>query len=241
MGLLKKLFGSLVETPKAQEELNQTNPEGKSLSWFASEAGLEAFKVYTTPQNYILQESIEKEREEKYSEYSLDIVISVKNKDAKLPYVYFKNLINNIKVQPLEYDSVSDMIVNVLCIQAKPYELDEDGEPHAIETPLTPAELVSIEKNPVLNFVSNFNCFLLKDDEMGQRTEKWDLYCSIIFFLSFESLVDKDVISKNQWIFERSTYFNDLGTVRKKKGFLKKAIELSSNRKYFEKELKELE
>lgn len=226
-----------------QEELNRGNPKDKNLEWFASEEGLNSFKEYTTPQNYILQETIqkEKEKESRYDEYSLDIFISVFHETAKVPNLYFSSLVRNIKVQPLEYVGPIEMLVKVLSLQAQTYYLDDDGEPQPKETDLSPEEIVSVEKNPVLNFVSNFKCFDLKDDMKGSWDDKWKLYSTIIIFLGIESIKDKDVVSKNKWIFEGSSYFNDLGTVRKEKGFIKKAIELSPNKEYFEKRISELE
>jgi len=238
--IFKKASGQ-EEQRKKEEELNRGNPKDKNLEWFASEEGINSFKEYTTPQNYILEETIQKEKESKYNQYSLDVVMSVFHKTAKVPYLYFTSLVSNIKVQPLEYVGPIEMLVGVLSLQAKTYYLDDDGEPQPKETDLSPEEIVSVEKNPVLNFVSNFKCFDLKDDMKGSWDDKWKLYSTIIIFLGIESIKDKDVVSKNKWIFEDSSYFNDLGTVRKEKGFIKKAIELSPNKEYFEKRISELE
>ena len=46
----------------------------------------------------MLEETIKQERETKYSQYSLETVISVFYKDAKVPSVYFRNLVNKIDV-----------------------------------------------------------------------------------------------------------------------------------------------
>jgi hypothetical protein len=246
MGLFSKLFGSGATgsnsaKPKEEPKTNINDPREKDLAWFSSEAGLEALKAYTTPQGYTLEESIEKEKESKHPDYSLGIVIDVFHKDAKVPYTYFNSLVRNIKAQPLEYVGPIELLIKVLSVQAQPFYLDDDGEPQAKETEMKPAEIVSVERNPVLNFVSNFNCFLLKDDEKGSWEDKWHLYSLVLIFLGFESSIDADVLAKNGWIFEPSTYFNDLGTVRKEKGFIKKAIELSSDKNYFEDKLKDFE
>lgn len=245
MGLFNKLFNSSKEKSKEpktnQIDPKDTDPKGKDLNWFASDIGLETLKAYTTPKSYILQENIEKEKNYNYSEYSLDVFISAVYKDAKVPYVYFKSLIENIAAQPLRYTGPKEMFIKLLSVQAKPFYLGDDGEPQPKDTMLTPSEIVSVEKNPILYFVSNFNCFLLQDDVEGSWNDKWDIFCTVVLFLGTEVAFDKDVISKNHWLFESSTYFNDLGTLRKKKGFIKKGIELASNKKYFEDLLKEVE
>ncbi len=241
MGLFSKLFGS--EKPKEPKEELKTNindPRKKDLSWFSSEIGLETLKAYTTPQGYTLQVSIEKEKESEHPRYSLDTIIDIFHADAKVPYTYFSSLVSNIKAEALEYVGPSEMLIKMLSLQAQPFYLDDDGEPQAKE-PMKPSEIVSVEKNPVLKFVSNFDCFSLEDDEEGSWEDKWHLYSSVLIFLGIKSCVDPDVLAKNEWLFEPSTYFNDLGTVRKEKGFIKKAIELSSYKEYFEDKLKKLE
>ncbi len=252
MGLFDKIKGILKgpeETPEQKakkeeekarrEELNRLNPRGKDLAWFASEDGLAAFKEYTTPQNYLLEENLKKEADAK--EYSVDIIAKVKYPDARLPYTYFKSLVEGIKVQPLQYVGPIEALVAILSIQARTFYLDEDGEPHQKDTYLPPEVIVSVEKNPALNYVANFNCFELKDDALGSWEDKWHAYRSIINFLGAVAIVDPDYISKNQWIFAKETYFNDLGVVRKHKAFLKKCIELSTIKDIFEHELQGLE
>ena len=56
-------------------------------------------------------------------------------------------------------------------------------------------------------------------------------------FLSVYGAADKDIVSKNQWIFAKETYYNDMGLVRQKKAFLKKCAELSTIPQAFEHEL----
>lgn len=228
------------EKKRQEEEKKRFNPEDKSLEWFGSEDGIKTFMEYITPQNYFLEETIKKEKENKYDDYSLDVVISVFHKEAKVPYTYFKNLVDKIEAQPLEYVGPIDMLVNVLSVQAKPFYLDEDGEPIARTTDFTPEEIVSVEKNPVLNYVSNFKCFELKDDNQGSWEDKWNLWSNIVIWLGVYAK-DKDFISNNSWLFENSTYFNEMGTVRKAKGFYKKCLELAPDKGYFERRLNECE
>ena len=228
------------EVKKQKEEENRFDPEDKSLEWFCSEDGLKTFDEYTTAQNYLLEETIKKEKEEKYNEYDLEMVVSVIHKNAKLPFVFFKNLIKNIKAQSLEYVGPIELVVEILSLQAKPFYIDDDGEPKPKNRALLPEEIVSIEKNPVLKYVSNFNCFELADDAQGTWEDKWNMWSKIMFWLCSKCITDKDVISKNPWIFSKDTYLNELGTARKMKGFYKKCIELAADedKKYFEEKLK---
>ena len=227
------------EERKKREEANRFNPNGKSLEWFSSEDGIKTYGEYVKAQNYILEESIKKEKETKYPDYDLDIVIKVMHKDAKLPHMFFKSLVNNIDVQALAYVGPTEFLIKVLSIQAKPFAIDEDGEPQAISPVYTPEEIVSVNKNPVLNFVTNFKCFELKDDEKGSWKDKYSLWADIIIWLATST--NKEIITNNPWIFSKETYFNDLGTVKKPKSFYKKCAELSTYKAYFEDKLNECE
>lgn len=253
MGLFDKIINGILggtkeereqkkeEERKKQEEANRFNPVGKRLEWFCSEDGIKTFNEYITIQNYFLEETIKKEQKENYDEYSLDLVVDVVHKGAKIPYIFFKNLIKNIDAQPLEYVGPIDMVVEVLSIQAKPFYIDDDGEPQSSVPSLTPEEIVSVEKNPVLNYVSNFKCFELKDDVQGSWDDKWTLWSDILIWLGIYSSFDKEFLSNNSWVFSKEVYFNDLGTLRKPKGFYKKCIELATQKEFFEKKLEECE
>lgn len=227
------------EERRKREEANRYNPEGKSLEWFASEDGLKAFNEYMTPQNYLLEETIRKEKEEKYRQYDFEVVVNVFHKQAKIPYIFFKNLIKNIDVQPLKYVGPINMLINVLSVQAKPFYFDDDGEPQPRERLLREDEIISIDKNPVLNYVSNFNCFELKDDVQGSWNDKWNMWSEMLIWIGVYA--DKEFIANNSWIFSNDTYFNNMGTVRKIKGFYKKCIELADNKEYFEQKLNKCE
>ena len=235
------------EERKRREEANRLNPEGKDLEWFSSEDGITSFKEHTTAQSYILEENIKKENEDEIrtGRYSTDLIlstaVSIRHPGAKIPYLYFKNLLKNFKVQPFKYVGPSSFAVTALEIQAKPFDVDDDGEPQMKQVLLSPEELVSVEKNPILNFIANFNCFEIENDIEGSWEDKYDLYTEVIQFLGIMSAFDKDVLLKNQWVFNKQTYFNDLGTVRKLKGFVKKALELSPDKPYFENRLGRLE
>lgn len=231
------------EARKQQEEANRFNPDGKSLEWFGSEDGIKTFNEYVTAQNYLLEETIKKEQETKYSEYSLEVVISVFYKDAKLPSIYFRKLVDKIDAQALEYVGPIDLLVKYLSIQAKPFYIDDDGEPQPKVPALTPEEIVSIDKNPALFFVKNFNCFEIADDAQGSFKDKYALWGYVLMWLCAYSS-NKDVISENQWIFSKEAYFNELGTVRKLKGFLKKCMELTADeqiKSFFERAYNECE
>ena len=221
------------EARRKQEEAVRFNPDGKSFEWFGSEDGIKSFNEYITAKNYILEETIKKEKETKYPSYDLEAVISVFYSDAKLPFVYFKKFVNNIDVQALEFVGTTDLLAKILSTQAKPFYIDDDGEPQTVVPFLRPEEILSIEINPVLNFVKNFDCFEMKDDTQGSWEDKWALWSNMLIWLSAYSS-DKDIISKNPWIFSKEVYFNELGSVRKLKGFFKKCIELTTDKEYKE-------
>ncbi len=230
------------EARRRAEEANRLNPDKKGLDWFNSADGIEAFNMYITAQNYLLEETIKAEREAKYSEYSLEVVVSVFHKEAKIPAVYFGKLADAIGAQALSYVGPSDLLVKLLSMQAKPFYMDDDGEPQAIEPLFSPEEIVSVEKNPILNFAKNFNCFTLGDDEQGSWKDKFELWKNIMIWLGLYG--GKDAIANNPWIFSKETYFNEIGTVRKLKGFCKKCIELVADekgREYFERTYNECE
>ena len=217
------------EERKKREEAERFNPDGKSLEWFCSEDGIKTFNEYVTAQNYLLEETIKKEHETDYSNYSFDLFVSVVHKEAKLPSIYFKKLVDTIKVQALEYVGTTKLLVRVLSMQAQPFYIDDEGEPQVITPPFTPEEIVSVDKNPVLNFVYNFNCFECNDDSQGSWEDKYIMWSNILIWLGIYGDKDQVTISQNPWIFSKETYFNDLGVVRKPKGFYKKCIELATD------------
>lgn len=223
------------------------NPKGKPLEWFSSEEGMESCKKHTTPQNFMLEVTYMKEfekknpNEPKYDDISFPIFLQVYHNaaDAMLPCFYFKALANAIKVQPLQIRGVFEWFIDFMKIMAQPFTINDDGEPEACQPLLTPEEIVSVEKNPLLNFVKNFDVFVIEDDELGSAADKYALYWSVMKFLA--ATVRETVIEENQWLFDKGTYLNDFGTVRKRKGFLKQCKELSNFPEYFDVEISKLD
>lgn len=192
------------EEKRRQEEANRFNPEGKSLQWFGSENGIKAFNEYVTVQNYLLEDRIKEEQKTKFSDSDFDIFIRVVHKDAKIPYVYFKKLTEALNVQALKsYTCTTRILIDVLSAQAKPFSLDEDGEPQLSPPAFAPEEIVSTDRNPVLNFVKNFNCFEIKDDAQGSWEDKYMLWSDILIWLGTRGDLDKGIISQNPWIFSK--------------------------------------
>lgn len=213
---------------------------GKPLDWFASEEGLEAYKIYMTPQNYILQERVLKRYKSirTNSDYFLDMdfferdYLPMANAGAKLPQRYFYALLKRIKAAPLKNPFVFDLILAALQLMAKPYVINDDGEPELCATVLTPEQIVSIDKNPLLYFVKNFNVFKMKDDDMGQGIDKFYAFNAVVQFIF--QFVNEIEMEETKWLFDKDTYLNDFGMVRKIKGFIKKCKELTGNDKYNE-------
>lgn len=220
---------------KGEKELASTgapdSPIGKPLDWFSSEAGLEVYKAYITPQNYILEESYLKKYEEKCSDQRLDFdddFLPIFGPDAKLPHTFFNAMINNIDVDAMQYKAIRSMLIKALEEQAKPFVINDDGEPEPREMPFTPEQLLSVDKNPLLYFVKNFDAFKIENDGMGTADDKYHTYAKALMFISAVS----DEISlegKEKWLLDKSTYLNDFGIVRKEKGFIKKCMECTEN------------
>ena len=206
------------------------SPVGKTLDWFCSEKGMEVYKIYLTPQNYMLEESLRKKYEEKCPDHVLDFdkdFVPIFGKDAKLPHAYFGALVKNIDVDAMQYKTIRDLLIAVLEQQAKPFTINADGEPEARNLPLAPQQIVSVVDNPILYFVKNFDVFKIEDDDMGEVNDKYHTYAKALMFVG--SVSDEIVMEENKWLFYRDTYVNDFGLVRKEKGFLKKCIECTDN------------
>ena len=56
--------GAKAQAAQKQAEENRFNPNGKPLEWFGSEDGIKTYHEYVTAQNYILEETLQKEHEE---------------------------------------------------------------------------------------------------------------------------------------------------------------------------------
>ena len=219
------------EAKRKQEEATRFNPDNKPLEWFSSEDGIKTFNEYVTAQNYILEETAKQEHESKHPDVDFDFFVSLFYKNAKLPSIYFKKFVDNIDVQALQFVGTTNLLVRVLSIQAKPFYVDDDGEPQSMVPDFTPGEIVSMEKNPALIFVKNFDCFELADDAQGSWDDKWDLWSCILTWIGVFGGSYEEFVSKNQWMFSKEVYLNELGTVRKLKGFCKKCIELAADEK----------
>ena len=228
MGILGKLFGK-----------KDINPNGKKLNWFTSADGLESLKIYTSTQSYMLEERLKEEYEKKSSNCSFGTFLNVYHKDAQVPSLYFKALVQTIKVQPLEYVGPNEMLIFDLKTMAQPYEIGADGNPIAHNTILPLEQIVSVEKNPVLNFVKNFKVFYLINDSVGTFDDKYNLYSLVLTFLP--TIADRFEIEKNQWLFDKNTYIDDFGLVRKEKDFLLKCKELSNFPHIFDSLISKLE
>lgn len=215
------------------------NPQNKPIEWFSSKAGLNAYSTYITAQNYMLADTYAAEFKRRNPDCSYEIFLEVYHKGAKLPDTYFRSLVDAINVQPLTIVGPNKALVMFLKECAKPYKINEDGEPEARKTDLTPEQIVTVDKNPLLYFVKNFNVFDIKDDALGTAIDKNKLYIAALTFIAV--CIGDIEIEKQQWLFDKDTYLNDFGTVRKEKGFLKKCREVSGIPEYFDAALSKLD
>ena len=207
------------EERKKREEEESKRLENKPLEWFYSEEGVKALEERITPKKYLENE-----------EFSMAC-------DDDTPSAYFEAFINSIKnVEMLEFEigwKTQNVVANCLFNQANPISYDEDGEPKLRESVFNSKDILSFEKNPVLYFVKNFKGFsFYGEKDVYELFRKSELILEAIAFVYYES-EDEEIISKNQWLFDSSSYLNDLGTFRDYKSFFKKGIELSSNPDYF--------
>ena len=211
------------------------SPNGKPLDWFKSEKGLEVYKAYITPQNYFLQETYLKEYKKMFEGEDTNVdfdrhFLPCSYPNAKLPRTYFNALLESIGTEPLYNGAILELFRGALLVIAKPYVINEDGEPELRETVLTPEQIVSTDENPLLYFIKNFNAFEMKDEATGSLIDKYFVYKAVVLFIL--NFVNEIVIEENKWLFDKNTYLNELGIVRKIKGFIKKCKELTDNERY---------
>lgn len=211
------------------------SPIGKSLDWFQSKKGLEVYKVYTAPRNFILQSRYVQEFKKMFAGEKTNVdfdrhFLPVTYPDAKLPRTYYKALLESLGAEAVKNDVVRAFLLDTLLSISIPYTLDEDGEPVPRDTALIPEQFVSAEKNPLLYFVKNFNVFKFEHDDLGHLAEKFIIYRAAI------SCILPFVVSNNkvdiQWLLDKDTYINEFGVLRKLKGFIKKCKELTDNAEY---------
>lgn len=216
------------EEKRKREEATRLDPKEKPLEWFSSEDGLQAFGQYFTISNYLLEEEIKEEQKANKPDTALEIYAMVYHPEAKLPCIYLSYFIESIDAQMLRYVAPADYLNSMLSIQARPYCINEDGEPEVINPMLPPEVLLSVEKNPLLNYIVNFKNFLFGADEHGTAKDKWMILSTMMTWLSCMAK-DSEILAKNPWVFSDEVYFNDVGTVRKEKSFYKQCIDLAGD------------
>ena len=246
MGLFDKIKGKLFGGSDSSNDTPSTpthdyDPENKPLSWFESEDGLESYKQYINVQSFLLEETIKDEKDSKYAgkDYSVSFIAKYLH-HAKIPYLYFESLIENISVQPLKYVGPIEFVIGCLEIMAKPFDINDDGEPEMRPTLFAPEDIVSVEKNPILKFISNFDCFDLDNSNTGSWKDKYLLYTDMIQFFALEGRKVEDYM----WVLNKDTYFNEFGIVRKEKAFLKKCKEIvtsDEDKDFFDRQLARIE
>jgi hypothetical protein len=239
---------SRANQPRWYHEIEEDNSDPlrqRNLVWFSSAHGIDALKKYTESQMYFKQDKLEKTEGHLLSiEHFCN-----SHRNEELPYNYFYGLASNVvmpsvKCESYERDKFFTILVKTLAELARPYWLDEDGEPHQKSVSLEQSDLVSIFKNPILKFVHSFDCFILNDDDKGTFDDKLLIICSVLRFLQSNFASNKDALQENPWLFDPSSYLNDFGLLKTYKAFLKNAISLAADnaeKNYFKKKLKRTE
>ena len=94
------------------------SPEGKTLEWFSSEAGLEVYKAYITLQNYTLEEMFRKKQnvdtDTLTSEHFERFILKDMYPDAKLPCVYFNDFIKSLNADRAKSSVIREMLIIAL-------------------------------------------------------------------------------------------------------------------------------
>ena len=221
---------------------DRKKPEGKTLEWFASDIGIQVLKKYTTLNSYLLEESYEREYK-RYNQikklpYNFITFLRLGHKGAVVPSLYFQALADSIHVQPLTLIGPNEALVGMLKEMAQPSELDKD-DTLSRDMCLPLEQIVSVDKNPLLYFVKNFNVFNIQDDYMGSATDKLKMYLEIMSMLAIHSTSVS--IAQSQWLFDKSTYLSDAGILKTEREFLGTCKELSGFTRYFELSLANLD
>ena len=211
----------------------------KTLDWFKSAEGLETFKQYTTQQSYALEEDYKKEFSEKRLDYTISTYLKAAHEDAKIPSLYLYALASSLKAPALELSYLLNGFIVYSKYMIQPYYIS--GQDEFIERePVLPLEQVAfVEKNPMLNFVMNFNLFEFKDDAMGDAVDKVDIYMKVLSFIAANA--SEIEINKIQWLFNKDTYLDNSGKIYSMKEFLIKGKKLSGFAEYFDDQLAKLE
>ena len=226
--------------------------------WFFTEDGKKEFEEYTSPQAYAKQNKLEKEEDNLFSLYHTCIHSGALIGDGsefkvqlerlpKIPLEFFDMLLNSIfyigkedeEDESLEFISFSqekwyfDVITSNLVTLAKRFDIDENGEPIERKLPLEYFQLISVDENPILNFVKNFKGY---DSSVDDPDNLLPLhFLEVITFIS--ACVYKgytNVLNTEPWLFDKSSYLTSMGTPKTKVGFLNNAIEKASTDEYKE-------
>lgn len=228
---LKDLFNKVKNKILPRENEAAQEPE------HTIEDEIAMMESYTTPRGYIMEEKIKKEHEEQISPM-LSIVIHLMvwgYGQEKLPSNYFCRIMEKLKNAVTRNMVIYNYLIDMLCKQAKPFTMDENGEVKDRVNKLSSKEIISVTENPVLEYASKFDFFEFADDICGDMQNKLVVFMHVINFLAVNSGADesvpvnRNVLKENQWLLDKQTYFNKLGMVKDEKSFLKDCCDLSDN------------
>lgn len=244
--------------PEYEKVIDDYSPEGKDYDWFRFSIGQKVFEEYTTPKGYFCWEERDAEKSlpgsDLYEEDEfMDIYSLVKTFKAgrsewpKIPFVYLTFFIKSLSIRALEKDEfVRSCFLRYMIDLSKRYVLNEDEEPVVNIPPLSLEEVVTIEKNPALNFYYSFDNELFDlIYSLENSNEGRDLIFESFQFIAqslWNSKANKNnILEKNKWVFEKSTYINDSELIRSKKSYLKLAIQNASDNSYFKEVLSDID
>ena len=221
---------------------NERSYEDKKYEWFLSSVGLEVYDEYIQQKNFDNDKIYKKEAEEKNVEY-YSVYVNVYRKGFKSPNLFLRQLVSSLgEVEgcspALKYVGPIDILTGALEAMLEPYFTDDNGDLIPRNIPLTKEQVVDYNKNPLLKFAKEFKVIDFEDDGLDFKAA-CDLWFEAVWFIWSEIVVESrvDVLENNPWLFEKDTYLNAAGGLRKEKGFFTTGKEKSTNPKYFEDEL----
>ncbi len=135
----------------------------------------------------------------------------------------------------LDYVGPTEIVIKCLTILGTDYHINDDGEPEPCERIMEVEDLIDEEKNPLLKFLSTFDAFMYEDDEVGSIKDKFSVWYDCLLYVNNCIICENlDVLEKDKWLFDESTFINDFGVLKSEKSFLKYAATKATYKDVFD-------
>lgn len=169
-----------------------------------------------------------------YDYYVCEIDLGESVSYEKMPFYYFGCLAEAIVRKNNEINETEmAIIIDGLEKISKPFWVDEQGKRVSIEL-FTKEFILSVNKNPILNYSLNIKCLDLGNKLTGEDEEKVKLFAIIldylyIYMLNNNSKQNEINLDFLKFIFDNDTYFDEFGIVKKEKIFLNDCFNLTKD------------